>query len=210
MESSSAYVRHLGTVPYETTLLEMQTFNENRATDTPDEVWLLEHPAVFTLGMNASEDHLLNPGDTPVVRVDRGGQVTWHGPGQLVVYTLLDLQRKKLGVRDLVCRLERSIIKALESFSIEATGREGAPGVYTDDAKIASIGLRVKHNRCYHGLSVNVHADLDAFSGINPCGYEGLAVTRTSDLGGPQTLIELERVLLPILLQELQLDPLSR
>jgi lipoyl(octanoyl) transferase len=209
MIKTPAYVRHLGRVPYELTLREMQTFNDNRTADTPDEIWLLEHPAVFTLGINASEDHILNSGSTPIVRVDRGGQVTWHGPGQLVVYTLLDLQRKKTGVRDLVCKLERSIIAALDAVGISAAGREGAPGVYVDDAKIASIGLRIKHHCCYHGIAVNVNADLCAYADINPCGYEGLAVTRTADLGGPGTIPELESVLLPALLQELALDQLS-
>ena len=208
MLSSTAYVRHLGNVPYELSLREMQDFNEARITDTPDEIWLLEHPAVFTLGINAREEHILDAGTTPVVRVDRGGQVTWHGPGQLVVYTLLDLQRKKLGVRDLVCRLERSIISTLDSFGINASGREGAPGVYTEDAKIASIGLRIRHHRCYHGISINVNPDLDAFKGINPCGYEGLAVTRSADLGGPQTVAEMAAAFLPTLLRELDIEQL--
>ena len=209
MSRTLAYVRHLGSVPYERTLKEMQAFNDARTGNTADEIWLLEHPPVFTLGINASEDHILNAGDTPIVRVDRGGQVTWHGPGQLVVYTLLDLQRKKLGVRELVCRLERSIIKTLDSFGISAAGREGAPGVYTGAAKIASIGLRVRHHCCYHGISVNVNADLGAYAGINPCGYEGLAVTRTADLGGPATVAELAAALLPGLLQELEIEQLS-
>jgi lipoyl(octanoyl) transferase len=209
MIRTTAYVRHLGRVPYELTLREMQTFNDNRTADTPDEIWLLEHPAVFTLGINASEDHILNSGSTPIVRVDRGGQVTWHGPGQLVVYTLLDLQRKKIGVRDLVCQLERSIITTLDAVGISAAGRDGAPGVYVDDAKIASIGLRIRHHCCYHGIAVNVNADLSAYADINPCGYEGLTVTRTADLGGPGTIPELESVLLPALLQELALDQLS-
>lgn len=188
----------------------MQAFNDNRTADTSDELWLLEHPPVFTLGINAAEEHILNAGDIPVVRVDRGGQVTWHGPGQLVVYVLLDLQRKQLSVRELVCRLERSIIKTLAGYGIEAEGREGAPGVYTGDAKIASVGLRVRRHCCYHGIAVNVSADLGDFKRINPCGYDGLAVTRTCDLGGPATIQILADDLLPNLLQELELEPVTQ
>ena len=146
----------------------------------------------------------------PVIRVDRGGQVTWHGPGQLVVYVMLDLKRKKLGVRDLVCRLEKSIIATLAGYGIAAQGREGAPGVYTDDAKIASIGLRVRHQRCYHGISINVNADLTAFERINPCGYEGLQVTQTSERNGPNDINELATDLLPHLVRELELKALTR
>jgi lipoyl(octanoyl) transferase len=200
-----AYIRSPGLVSYEQTLQEMQAFNEARTPDTLDEVWVLEHPPVFTLGINGAENHILDAGKTPVVRVDRGGQVTWHGPGQLVVYTLLDLQRKKLGVRELVCRLEQSIIKTLAGYGIHAEGREGAPGVYTGDAKIASIGLRIRRHCCYHGIAVNVNADLEAFSRINPCGYDGLAVTRTCDLGGPDDVADLAADLLPHLMAELDL-----
>jgi lipoyl(octanoyl) transferase len=203
--STPVYIRSLGQVPYETTLHEMQAFNEARTADTVDELWLLEHPPVFTLGINAAEHHVLDAGSTPVVRVDRGGQVTWHGPGQLVVYVLLDLQRKKLGVRELVCRLEKSIIATLAGYGIEASGREGAPGVYTADAKIASIGLRVRKHCCYHGISINVNNDLGAFGRINPCGYDGLAVTRISDLGGPAATDSVTEDLLPQLLRELEL-----
>ncbi len=203
--TTPAYIRSLGCVPYEQTLEEMQLFNERRQADTTDEVWLLEHPPVFTLGMNGKEEHLLNAGDIPVVRVDRGGQVTWHGPGQLVVYTLLDLKRKKLGVRDLVCKLERSMIKTLAGYAIEAAGKEGAPGVYTTDgAKIGSIGLRVKHHCCYHGLSLNGNNELDAFNRINPCGYDGLQVTRIADRSGSAELATVANDLLPNLLAELE------
>jgi lipoyl(octanoyl) transferase len=202
---SPAYIRYPGLVAYDQTLQEMQAFNEARTPDTPDELWVLEHPSVFTLGINGADSHILDAGNTPVIRVDRGGQVTWHGPGQLVVYTLLDLQRKKLGVRGLVCRLEQSIIKTLAGYGIHAEGREGAPGVYTGDAKIASIGLRIRHHCCYHGIAVNVNADLEAFSRINPCGYDGLAVTRTCDLGGPDDVADLAADLLPQLMSELEL-----
>jgi lipoyl(octanoyl) transferase len=206
MIRTPVYVRQLGLVPYELTLQEMQSFNDSRSADTPDELWLLEHTPVFTLGINGAEDHIIDAHDTPVIRADRGGQVTWHGPGQLVVYTLLDLQRKKLGVRDLVYALERSVVRTLKTYGINANGREGAPGVYTGDAKIASIGLRVKRHCCYHGISINVNADLHAFSQINPCGYEGLAVTRTCDRGGPETIARLTEDLLPRLLDELKLQ----
>ena len=207
MHATPVYIRSLGLVPYTTTLDEMQRFNDARTAETTDELWLLEHPSVFTLGMNAAEEHILDPGNIPVVQVDRGGQVTWHGPGQLVVYLMLDLARKKLGVRDLVCRLERSIIRTLAKYGITAEGREGAPGVYTGDAKIASIGLRVRRNCCYHGIAINVSADLSAFSRINPCGYDGLAVTRTCDLDGPQEIATVADDLLPELLDELELQP---
>jgi len=204
---TKVYIRYPGLVPYEQALQEMQTFNEARTPDTPDELWVLEHPSVFTLGINGADSHIIDAGDIPVIRVDRGGQVTWHGPGQLVVYTLLDLQRKKLGVRELVCRLERSIISTLADYGIKAEGREGAPGVYTNNAKIASIGLRIRHQCCYHGIAINVNANLEAFSRINPCGYEGLAVTRTCDLGGPDNVITLTSKLLPHLMTELKLSP---
>lgn len=209
MISTPVYVRQLGLVPYERSLREMQSFNDSRTADTPDELWVLEHMPVFTLGINGAEDDIFDARDTPVIRADRGGQVTWHGPGQLVVYTLLNLARKKLGVRDLVCSLERSIILALQGYGIDANGREGAPGVYVGDEKIASIGLRVRRQCCYHGISINVNADLNAFSQINPCGYEGLAVTRTCDRGGAQTVAQLTEDLLPLLLDELNLEQLA-
>jgi lipoyl(octanoyl) transferase len=185
----------------------MQSFNDARDRATIDELWWLEHPSVFTLGINAAEEHVLDAADTQVVRTDRGGQVTWHGPGQLVVYVMLDLARKRLGVRDLVCRLEKSVISTLAGYGIEATGREGAPGVYTGGAKIASIGLRVRHQCCYHGIAINVSNDLEAFARINPCGYDGLAVTRTSDLGGPDDIGAVAEDLLPNILRELELRP---
>jgi lipoyl(octanoyl) transferase len=204
------YIRSLGRVPYEKTLQEMQTFNAERTALTRDELWMLEHPPVFTLGINAAEEHILNSGNTPVVRVDRGGQVTWHGPGQLVVYVLLDLKRKQLGVRDLVCRLERSIISTLSGYAITATGRDGAPGVYTNNAKIASIGLRVRKHCCYHGIAINVNADLKAFRGINPCGYDDLTVTQVCDLGGPNSVSQVADDLLPNLLHELELETVTQ
>jgi len=175
-------VRELGTVDYSPTLQRMLDFTLQRDSDAPDEIWLLQHPPVFTLGTNADPDHVIAPGDIPVVQVDRGGQVTYHGPGQLVAYVLLDLKRLRLGIRDLVCRLENSVIDTLASYDILAAGREGAPGVYVNGQKIASIGLRIRKNCSYHGIAVNVNPDLEPFSRINPCGYEGLAVTSIAAL----------------------------
>ncbi|MBT8422530.1 MAG: lipoyl(octanoyl) transferase LipB [Gammaproteobacteria bacterium] len=179
----AALVRHLGSVAYEPTLERMRAFTEQREAHTPDEIWLLEHPPVFTLGTNADASHVLAAGDIPVVPVDRGGQVTYHGPGQLVIYVLLDLRRLRLGVRDLVCRLEQSVIGLLAGYDISASGREGAPGVYVGDAKVASVGLRIRRNCSYHGLALNVDPVLEHFARINPCGYPGLDVTSLQQLG---------------------------
>jgi lipoyl(octanoyl) transferase len=199
-------IREMGLVSYADSLAEMRRFTEARNTTTTDEIWLLEHPAVYTLGTNADEAHILNIGDTPIVRTDRGGQVTWHGPGQLVVYVLVDIKRARLGIRELVCRLEQAIITTLAGYGIQANGREGAPGVYCGDAKIASVGLRIRQHRSYHGVAINVCNDLSPYSDINPCGYEGMTVTRTSDHGGPRLVAELARTLLPNLLASLNLE----
>ncbi len=161
----------------------MRVFNEGRGADSADELWLLEHPSVFTLGRAASREHLLAPGDIPVVQSDRGGQATWHGPGQSVAYLLCDLKRAGLGVRRLVGLLEQAVIDMLGSVSIEAERRAGAPGVYVDGSKIAAVGLRVRGNCTSHGAAINVDADLEPFSRIDPCGYPGLPVTRLTDLG---------------------------
>ena len=176
-------VRHLGLVEYEPTWRAMQRFTDERGTDTPDEIWLLEHPPVFTLGMNASRDHVLAPGDIPVVQIDRGGQVTYHGPGQLVIYPLVDLRRAGLGVRDIVTALERSVIDYAAELGIAAECRKGAPGVYVDGRKLASVGIRVRRGASYHGVALNVGVDLGPFHRINPCGYAGLEMTRLADIG---------------------------
>jgi lipoyl(octanoyl) transferase len=176
--------RRLGLVDYEATWRAMQQFTDGRTTRTRDEIWLLQHPPVFTLGMNARPEHVLAPGDIPVLRVDRGGQVTYHGPGQLVVYPLLDLRRRNIGVRELVMALEQIVIEAVSRWGIHARGRRDAPGVYVGDKKLASVGLRVRRGSSYHGLALNVSNDLEPFSRINPCGYRDLQVTRMSDLGG--------------------------
>jgi len=181
--SQGIRVRWLGRVDYEPTWRAMQAFTDERGPETPDELWLLEHPPVYTLGMNADPLHVLAAGDIPVLRIDRGGQVTYHGPGQLVAYPLLDLRRAGLGVRDLVTALETSVIRYAACCGITATLRPGAPGVYVDGAKLASIGIRVRRGCSYHGVALNVDMDLGPFRRINPCGYEGLSMTQLADWG---------------------------
>jgi lipoyl(octanoyl) transferase len=178
-------IRWLGRVDYEPTWRAMQRFTDERGADTADELWLLEHPPVFTLGMAADPSHVLAPGDIPVIQIDRGGQVTYHGPGQLVAYPLVDLRRSPLSVRGLVTALEQSIIDYVADFDIEAIGRRDAPGVYVQGAKLAALGLRIRRGCSYHGLALNVDMDLAPYARINPCGMAGLAVTQLRDLGGP-------------------------
>ncbi|HVC00798.1 MAG TPA: lipoyl(octanoyl) transferase LipB [Steroidobacteraceae bacterium] len=177
-------IRRLGLVEYEPTWRAMQRFTDRRDAATRDEIWLLEHPPVFTLGMNARREHVLDPGEIAVVQTDRGGQVTYHGPGQLVLYPLLDLRRHKLGIRELVVALEQAVVDHAAGIGIAAAGRRDAPGVYVGGAKLASVGLRVRRGASYHGLSVNVAVDLEPFRRIDVCGHRGLAVTRLLDLGG--------------------------
>jgi len=178
-------LRDLGLQDYEPVWRQMQHFNRTRDDQTRDEIWFLQHRPVFTLGMSASADHVLMPGDIPVIDIDRGGQVTYHGPGQLVVYPLLNLKRLQLGVRALVTALEQSIVDTLAKYDIVAVPRADAPGVYVSGAKIASIGLRVRRDCSYHGLAFNIDMDLDPFKRINPCGFEGLEITQIAALGGP-------------------------
>lgn len=161
----------------------MQRFTQGRDTQTADELWITEHPPVYTLGLNGKREHLLNVGEIPVVNSDRGGQVTYHGPGQLIIYTLLDIKRLDLGIRSLVTTLEQAMIDALAHFDIVAVSRRDAPGVYVNNKKIGSIGLRIKRNCSYHGLSLNNHMDLRPFDHINTCGYSGLEVTQLADFG---------------------------
>jgi lipoyl(octanoyl) transferase len=194
-------LRWLGRVEYEPTWLAMQRFTDERGARTADEIWLLEHPPVFTLGMNADPAHVLGAGDIPVVRIDRGGQVTYHGPGQLVAYVLWDLRRAQLGVRRLVTALEATVIRYVAAFGIRAVARRDAPGVYVDGAKLASVGIRVRRGASYHGLALNVSMGLEPFSRINPCGYPGLAVTQLAALGGPQEVPDVAREFGPMLLQ---------
>ena len=177
-------VRHLGLRDYESVLSEMRTFTAGRSAETPDELWQVEHPPTYTLGVAAKPEHLPRVDNgIPVVKSDRGGQITYHGPGQIVVYTLLDLRRRNIGVRALVRKLERAVIELLEGYRIEAVGRDDAPGVYVAGAKVAALGLRIRNGCCYHGLSLNVDMDLTPFAAINPCGYPGLDVTQLRDLG---------------------------
>jgi lipoyl(octanoyl) transferase len=179
----------------------MQRFTDERGPDTADEIWFLEHPQVFTLGLNGRREHVLAAGDIPVIHVDRGGQVTYHGPGQLVVYPLLDLRRLRLNIRDLVVRLENAVIELCASLGIEAAGRRDAPGVYVQHRKLASIGLRVRRGGTYHGIALNIVNDLEPFSRINPCGYAGLQVTRLSDLAHVTSVDEVARRFEGILLR---------
>ena len=185
--TSLPLIKHLGLVPYEPTWRAMQAANKSRTADTRDELWLLEYPPVFTLGLAGKYEHVLAPGNIPVIKIDRGGQVTYHGPGQLVVYLLLDLKERGYGVKALVKRIEQSVIDLLAEYAIDSYRLAGMPGVYVNlngaDAKIAAIGLRVANHATYHGLSLNVDMDLEPFSRINPCGYAGLAVTQIRNFG---------------------------
>ncbi|BAK76514.1 lipoyl(octanoyl) transferase [Pseudogulbenkiania sp. NH8B] len=190
-------VKHLGLVDYSPTWLAMQAFTDNRTADTPDELWCLEHPPVYTLGLAGKPEHLIMPSQIEVVKCDRGGQVTYHGPGQLVVYLLIDFKRMGIGVRELVRRIEQSVIDLLAELGIEANGDVNAPGVYVRGEKIASLGLRIKNGAVYHGLSLNVDMDLTPFSWINPCGYAGLKVTQIKDQGASLTVAETAERLLP-------------
>ena len=181
----------------------MQRFTDERTDQTPDEIWFLEHPPVFTLGMNAKREHVLAPGDIPVVQIDRGGQVTYHGPGQLVVYPLIDLRRAKMGIRELVTALEVSVIDYAATFGVQAECRRNAPGVYVEGRKLASVGIRVRRGAAYHGLAMNVCLDLEPFGRINPCGYAGLEMTRLADLGGARNVEDAVRAFEPHILHAL-------
>ena len=198
-------VRRLGRVEYEPTWRAMQEFTATRTAETPDELWIVEHPPVYTLGQAGKPEHILEDVGIPVVRIDRGGQVTYHGPGQVVIYLLLDLARLKIKVRELVTTIEQGVIDFLAAQYVVAERRAGAPGVYVGDAKIAALGLKIKNGCSYHGLSLNVDMDLSPFTAINPCGYAGLKVTQTRDLGIPLTAHEAGEQLSQHLLQ--QLDP---
>lgn len=202
-ERDRIIVRSLGLRDYAETFASMREFTLARTQQTPDEIWLLEHPPVFTLGQASKPEHLLMPGDIPVVQSDRGGQVTYHGPGQLVAYILVDLHRLGFGVRSLVDRIESAIVGTLAGYGIQAHSRRDAPGVYVGDRKIGSLGLRVRHGRSYHGLSLNVKMDLEPFSRINPCGYAGLQMTQVSQLGGPDQIETVAAGLLPQLKRHL-------
>ncbi|HET7844699.1 MAG TPA: lipoyl(octanoyl) transferase LipB [Xanthomonadales bacterium] len=203
------HVRELGRRDYEPVWRAMQAFTDARDGDTPDELWLVEHEPVFTLGQAGKLEHVLAPGAIPVVPVDRGGQVTYHGPGQLVAYPLLDLRRLGIGVRELVHRIEQSVIDTLATWDIAAQRREGAPGIYVGEAKVMALGLRVRRGCSFHGLAFNVAMDLAPFSRINPCGFRGLAVTQVLDCGGPGTPAEVAQVLVPALAARFGLRPVA-
>lgn len=193
--SGGLIVRHLGRVAYEPTWQAMQAFTAQRDSDTPDELWLLEHLPVYTQGQAGKPEHLIAATDIPVVPIDRGGQITYHGPGQLVAYLLVDLRRRGYGVRELVTRMEQAVIDLLAAEGVSAERQAGAPGVYVAGAKIAALGLRVRHGCTYHGLALNVDMDLGPFAAINPCGYAGLAVTQCRDLGVALSLPQAEQAL---------------
>lgn len=176
-------MRHLGLAEYQPTFDAMKAFTAQRGPETPDEIWLLQHPPVYTLGLAGKPEHLLNRTDIPVVNIDRGGQITYHGPGQVVAYLLLDLKRRGIGVKELVRRLEQAIIDLLAAYGVHAQRRDKAPGVYVGEAKIAALGLRIKNHCSYHGLCLNVDMDLAPYADINPCGYAGLQVTQARDHG---------------------------
>jgi len=197
-------IKFLGLVDYEPTLTAMKAFTDARDPATPDEIWVLEHPPVYTLGLAGKTEHLLRTDmPIPVVRTDRGGQVTYHGPGQLIVYPLIDFKRMHIGVRDLVRRIEQTVIDTLAEYGVRANGDVAAPGVYVDGAKIASLGLRIKNGAVYHGLSLNVDMDLTPFGWINPCGYPNLRVTQLKDLGVNASIDEVAERLLPHLARQL-------
>ena len=196
-------VRDLGLRPLPDVWAEMQEFTAERGADTRDEVWFVEHPPVYTLGMRASREHLLAPGDIPVVQIDRGGQVTYHGPGQLMAYVLVNLERRALTPRKLVQTLESAVIDTVESYGVAAVARRDAPGVYVDGAKLAAVGLRVKRHCSYHGMAVNVAMDLTPFAGINPCGYANLPVTDLRALAGIESVARFRDDLAPRLLARL-------
>ena len=195
----------LGLTDYEPVWRDMQRFTESRDADTPDEIWFTEHPPVFTLGVNADRQHLLSPGDIPIVAVDRGGQVTYHGPGQLMVYPLIDLRRASVGVRDLVTALEHSVVASLARYGVDAKSRRDAPGVYVDGRKIASVGLRIRRGASFHGMAFNVDVDVTPFSSINPCGFADLQVTNCRIEGITATRDALKKELTRHLLEALQL-----
>ncbi|TCD22800.1 lipoyl(octanoyl) transferase LipB [Pseudomonas sp. IC_126] len=191
MSAAILGVRELGLLEYQLAWQAMQRFTNERGPATGDEIWLLQHPPVFTQGQAGKPEHLLLPGNIPVIQADRGGQVTYHGPGQLVCYLLLDVRRLGIGVRDLVSRIEQSLIELLASYDVQAISKPDAPGVYVGGAKIASLGLRIRNGRSFHGLALNVDMDLEPFGRINPCGYAGMAMTQLADLvAGPIAVSE--------------------
>ncbi|QTH63942.1 lipoyl(octanoyl) transferase LipB [Psychrosphaera ytuae] len=202
-------IRQIDTGNYQEIWHAMQNFTDNRDDNVIDELWVVEHDPVFTQGQAGKEEHLLNPGDIPIVKVDRGGQVTYHGPGQLVVYLLINLRRKKIGVRDLVTLIEQSIVDTLQAYKIKAYAKKDAPGVYVDERKVASLGLRVRRGCSFHGLALNVDMDLEPFLRINPCGYAGLEMVQTSQIGGPNSVTEAAKPLTKIIAEKLNANQIK-
>lgn len=202
-------IRELGRQAYAPVWHAMQAFTDARNAESTDELWLVEHEPVFTLGQAGKDEHVLAAGDIPVVHVDRGGQVTYHGPGQIVAYPMLDLRRLGIGVRQLVDRIEQAVIDTLAEWNISAQRKEGAPGVYVDGAKIAALGLRVRRGCSFHGVAFNIGMDLSPFQRINPCGYRGLAVTQLADHGGPSQAALVAPLLIRELCRQLQLMPVA-
>lgn len=196
MPAADLQVRRLGLMDYERVWHAMQAFTNHRDTQTPDELWLVQHPPVFTQGQAGKAEHILAPGDIPVIQVDRGGQVTYHGPGQIVAYPLIDIKRLGMGVRELVRGIEQAIIQVLNSYDIQAGLIAGAPGVYIDGVKIASLGLRIRKGKSFHGLAFNIAMDLEPFQRINPCGFQGLQVTQLSALANEVRISDVEERLL--------------
>ncbi|GLS83560.1 lipoyl(octanoyl) transferase LipB [Paraferrimonas haliotis] len=203
MSNAKVAVRYLGRQSYQKVWRAMQDFTDNRDQHTLDEIWVVEHDPVFTQGQAGKSEHLLSTGDIPVVQVDRGGQVTYHGPGQLVIYPLIDIKRAKMGVRQLVTNIETSIADMLALFDVSAYPKCDAPGVYIDERKIASLGLRIRKGCSFHGLALNVSMDLSPFLRINPCGYPGLEMIQCKDVNGPQNVDEAANKLVPILVKSL-------
>jgi len=199
-------VKDLGFQAYGETLEAMQNFTAHREPETEDELWLLEHHAVFSQGTNGKEEHLFALGDIPLVQSDRGGQVTYHGPGQLVAYTLFDLKRYRIGIRDMVSLLEDSVIDMVSAYGLSAESRSDAPGVYVEGRKLASLGLRVKRGACYHGISINVDMDLSPFLSINPCGYQGMEMVNLADFGIPLTMEQVKQQFVVALQAQMSLN----
>ena len=206
MTASPCRVRELGRQPYEPVWRAMQRFTDARDENTADEIWLVEHDPVFTLGQAGKPEHVLAAGDIPVIHVDRGGQVTYHGPGQIVAYPLFDLKRMKVGVREYVCRIEQSMIDTMAEWNIHAERKEGAPGVYVAGAKVGALGIRVRRGCTFHGLAFNIAMDLEPWHRINPCGYQGLQVTTLADLGGPSGMDAVKPVLLANMARQFALE----
>jgi len=202
----SLVVKNLGEEPYTETWQAMKKFTDSREAHAPDEIWFVQHPPVYTLGQAGKVEHLLTPGDIPVVHSDRGGQVTYHGPGQLVCYLLIDVRRRKLGVRDLVTAIEQSIVQLIKAYGVVSESKREAPGVYVNGRKLAALGLRIRKGCSYHGLSLNVDMDLKPFSNINPCGFEGLEVIDMKRLGIDRSMTEVMEALTDILIRQIGYD----